>query len=395
MRRVAVLGANGQIGTPLLRRLALETDLDVVAISRNSVGAATLSDIACDIRIGSVAEAEGDRLIGDCDVVFNCIWPNLPSKQMAPENEAIIRSVAAAKNPQRLVQLSSIAVYGCVHPGSTFERPKPDTTYGKEKLSLEKYVQRILSNSSKEYVIIRLGHVFGPHQWLSRDILDLSRSGSFELPFDGDCPSNAIHIDELSEVFTQLIYADVESGIYNLAASPQRTWRYLFDWHCQACAIDSPVGMSIQESRRLRENYIMTSQKSVITSCLKQISGWLRSLPLQQLIGTGDLRSVGSAVLRYAPERLRIRVKSANAIREVGREIASLRKSLTTPAPWFFSDSMPGRYLDIPRQTDSMESLNRRVVELQNWHLARSRPQWSLLESSIAQWQVPDCSPGF
>jgi uncharacterized protein YbjT (DUF2867 family) len=83
--RVGVLGANGQIAATLLRRLAADSDIKPVAVCRNRVGATVISDVDCDVRIGSVADQDTAReLLSDCNVVVNCIWPNLPSTEIGP-----------------------------------------------------------------------------------------------------------------------------------------------------------------------------------------------------------------------------------------------------------------------------------------------------------------------
>jgi nucleoside-diphosphate-sugar epimerase len=381
--KVGVLGANGQIASTLLRRLAEADDIKPVAVCRNRVGAAVISDVDCDIRIGSVADEDtAKKLLNDCHAVVNCIWPNLPSKEIGPENEAIIRNLRDLKSLARVIHLSSVGVYGCIHSGSTFARPRPDTSYGREKLSLEKYVARVFSGSSLEYFIIRLGHVFGPHQWLSKSVIDLASGGGFSLPFDGDCPSNAIHVDELANELTWLVSGNIPSGTYNLAATPQQTWRQIFDWHTKICGLARVASMSNEDSNALRESYIRSSQRSMGTKCLIEILGWLRSLPVQQLIGSGELRNIGSKLLRLTPPSIRNRVKSANALRQAHLDIGALQKSTITPAPWFYSDAMPGQYLQAPFSTSYIERSLEREAQILKSYRAKSGPQWSFAAST-------------
>ena len=81
-RVVALLGANGQIGAALLKRLAADEGVKAVAICRNAVGAGAISDVDCEVRLGSIRdEGSAKKLLDDCDVVVNCIWPVLPSRE--------------------------------------------------------------------------------------------------------------------------------------------------------------------------------------------------------------------------------------------------------------------------------------------------------------------------
>ena len=388
--KVGVLGANGQIASTLLRRLTKDSDVKPVAICRNRVGAAVISDVDCDIRIGSVADEDTARkLLNDCHAVVNCIWPNLPSKEIRPENEAIIHNLRGLKSLTRVIHLSSVAVYGCIHSGSTFARPRPDTSYGREKLSLEKYVARVFSGSSVEYFIIRLGHVFGPHQWLSASVIDLAGSGAFSLPFDGDCPSNAIHVDELANALTWLVSGTLPSGTYNLAATPQQTWRQIFDWHTKICGLPRVTAMSKDDSKALRESYIRTSQRSMGIKCMIEILGWLRSLPVQQLIGSGEVRNVGSKLLRLMPESIKNRVKAANALRQVHLDIGALQRPIITPDPWFYSDAMPGQYLQALISSSHTERSLQRETQIRESYRAKSGPQWSFADPTDA-WTDSD-----
>ncbi|HTF37814.1 MAG TPA: NAD(P)-dependent oxidoreductase [Blastocatellia bacterium] len=388
--KVGVLGANGQIASTLLRRLAEDSDVKPVAVCRNRVGAAVISDVDCDIRIGPVADEDTARkLLNDCHVVVNCIWPNLPSKEIQPENQAIIHNLAELKSLTRVIHLSSVAVYGCIHSGSTFARPRPDTSYGREKLSLEKYVKRVFSGSSLEYFIIRLGHVFGPHQWLSNSVIDLAGSGRFSLPFDGDCPSNAIHVDELASALTWLVSKNIPSGIYNLAANPQQTWRQIFDWHTEICGLPRVTAMSNEDSKALRESYIRNSQRSMVIKSVVETLGWLRSLPVQQLIGSGEVRNAGSKLLRLMPESITNRVKSANALRQVHLDIGALQRPIIAPDPWFYSDAMPGQYLQAPHSTSYAERSLEREAQILESYRAKSGPQWSFADSPEA-WTDSD-----
>jgi nucleoside-diphosphate-sugar epimerase len=380
--RVGVLGANGQIAATLLRRLAADSDIKPVAVCRNRVGAAVISDVDCDVRIGSVADQDTAReLLSDCNVVVNCIWPNLPSTEIGPENEAIIDNLKQLQNLKRVVHLSSVAVYGCIHSGSTFARPLPDTSYGREKLSLEKYVAKMFSGSKREYFIIRLGHVFGPHQWLSTSVIDLAASGRFSLPFDGSCPSNAIHVEELASALTWLVSANVPSGTYNLAGTPQQTWRQIFDWHSEICGLPRVTAMSDEDSEALRESYIRNSQRSMGLKCLIEILGWLRSLPVQQLVGSGEVRNVGSRLLRLTPRSIKTRVKSANALRQARIDIGALEKATITPDPWFYSDAMPGQYLRATLSSSYTDGAKEREARILKSYRAKSGPQWTFADS--------------
>lgn len=390
--KVGVLGANGQIAATLLRRIAEESDAQPVAVCRNQVGATVIKDVDCDVRIGSVADPDtANKLLSDCDVVVNCIWPNLPSNGTELENEAIINNLGRVPRLARIIHLSSVAVYGCIYDGSTFLRPRPDTVYGREKLSLEKYVAGVFGGLSRDYFIIRLGHVFGPNQWLSKSVVHLTGSGNFKLPFDGTCPSNAIHVDEVADALTWLASAGISSGVYNLAATPQKTWREIFDWHAGICGLPRVLSMSDEGSRALRDSYIKNSQRSGGTKCLIESLSWIRSLPIQRLIGSGEMRNLCSRVLRLMPDSIRRPVKLGNALRHVNQEIVALERPTITPEPWLYSDAMPGPYIKAPHSASYTGRLTESENQILDWYRAKSAPQWSFMDSTN-EWKGSDRS---
>ena len=71
--RVAVIGANGRIGSSLLTRFQEAGGFEPVAVCRNAMGAALVDGAGCEVRHGPIAESESARrLLGDCDVAINC-----------------------------------------------------------------------------------------------------------------------------------------------------------------------------------------------------------------------------------------------------------------------------------------------------------------------------------
>lgn len=255
--RVAVTGAGGRVGSALVAHLASCGEFDVVAIVRNALTARLLEPVGAEIRVGSVTDPASSReALAGCDAVVNCAlasgWPGTARRQ----NEGILRNIAAAPGIQRVVHFSSVAVYGmCVDPRvSTFERPRPDSSYGVDKLRLERLAASLFSARGIRHYTVRLGHVYGPSQWISRDVLERVRDPAFALPFGGANPSNAVSIEAVVAAVRNLLRGNQPSGIGNLVDSPQSTWRTIYDLHTGLLA-RAPVGsLSDAESQALRDH---------------------------------------------------------------------------------------------------------------------------------------------
>src|ERR1700685_4774180 len=114
MKRVAILGANGQVGTEVSLRLRDVEGLEVVPIARNVSGSAFLRRNGMECRHGRISDpAEARSLIGDCDVVVNFALSNTAIPRIDRQtNRQIVRStVAAAKPGAPIVFASTIMVY--------------------------------------------------------------------------------------------------------------------------------------------------------------------------------------------------------------------------------------------------------------------------------------------
>ena len=122
MRKVAVTGGSGQLGTLILRRLLARADIDaVVCIDRSPprIASAKVQFIEADIR-----EQNLEHQFAGCDAVVHCaflVTSNAPADVYRSVNvegsKNVFRSAAAAGS-KAIVYMSSIAAYGCVpgHP---------------------------------------------------------------------------------------------------------------------------------------------------------------------------------------------------------------------------------------------------------------------------------------
>jgi hypothetical protein len=214
-------------------------------------------------------------------------------------------------------------------------------------MEAERRIAKIYGDSTKRYHIIRLGHVYGDEQWLSRYILENAADNRFRLPYDGNRSSNAIHVDDVTRALVGLIRDPCASGIYNLTPTPQQSWRDLFDWHTDACGLTRVHSMEEGQAKSLHNTFVLESRNSPLKKGLVVFGNLKQGFSLEWLLGSNDFKHLGNVVLSFLPARIERRMKAISAMRIVRNEIAMLR----TPSPsgsFLFSDAMPGPYLDIP-----------------------------------------------
>lgn len=383
--KVAVTGAAGHIGSVLVRRMLEFPHIEPVAICRNKMSAALIHSVAagCDIRIGSITEVNSTKkMLGDCDAVINCalaIVTGQPkiSRQL---NRAMVDSFSRMKNLKLLIHMSTVSVYGEYIDSKksqkrAFERPCPNGDYGRSKLYVERYAESLCLSRQIRYYILRLGHVYGAGMDRSREMIELAKTPNFRLPFNGELPSNMIHVERLAAMVIALISAPLACGIYNVAE--KRTWRQVFDWHTEAIGLGPVKGMSQNPSEDLRTIYRSAS-------VAREVGNWLRSLPILSLVRYPAFFNWIYRLLYVVPFSVTTRLATLYKRLETGRQISDLNGHYNGVVnPIFFIDAMPGAYLNLPSEAQvHCPSEGELSEELRIWYERFSRPTW--LRSSVS-----------
>jgi nucleoside-diphosphate-sugar epimerase len=358
--KVAVIGANGRIGPALTRYLSETEGLEVVAVSRNSLGRNSLGStllrhVDCEKRIGSIADPIlAQKLIGDCEIVVNCAFDRGLPRTSKIINQKIIYNIAKIEKITQVILLSTVALYGTlVHNGNmNFHSPRPDTPYGKLKRTLEKYAIKMLSQTNQNVYVLRTGHVYGPFQWLSKYIFETVKSESFTLPFNGRLPSNAIHIDNLSSGIRGLIFNSTESGIYNFTDYPQRSWREIYDWHTKLLNEPPVPGMDDDKSELQFKKHLEIYKRSMYARAVLDIVSWLKSIPFHNLEQLQSLRALMFLILSYSPLVLERGMKLIYDRWSAKKKVLKFSEQMFTPDPLLFCLEVPGPYLAIRKSSD-------------------------------------------
>jgi nucleoside-diphosphate-sugar epimerase len=380
--QVAVLGAGGQVGPHLLEHLSEDPRMSVRGICRNAVTAGPLRIAGFDVRCGSVTDAEtAEAMLGDCEVIVNCAAAsNAPTLQSRDQDQGLIRSLAALSGAKRLIHLSSVGVYGtCLDARrNTYAQPKPDWSYGREKLRLEGFLKQQFGGSTHQAMILRMGHVYGAEQWVSRRVLDTHDDPERRLPFDGRHLSNAVHVRNVVAAIRSLILDWAKPAIYNLADSPASTWREVFDWNTRAIGAPPVLAMGIEESRQWSVHHRRNAASSLGARLAVEVAAWLRSQPAGFVSACPSARTVVIELLEgLRLEKLQRRGQMRMQRLKVGGSLAP--HTQLTPEPWLFSDGAPGPQLAY--RGERGESDARAVAD---WHRLASHSE------AIWDWDSAD-----
>ncbi|MCW2950279.1 MAG: NAD-dependent epimerase/dehydratase [Thermoleophilia bacterium] len=228
VRRVAVTGASGYLGTAVVRHLRAR-GLDVFAYGRRPA-----DHVAVDVR---ERYTSWDLVRGpltappDVDAVVHCAsnvsdWG--PYGDFAAPNVVGTRNVIDTWPSARLVHISSASIYNDHHAGVLFEsdadpadraaagRVKWLSNYGRSK----RFAECEVAHAARDWAILRPHVIYGPEDTqLMPRLLEQVRHGRLVLPGNGRATRiSMVHIDNLVHAIDRALASDAV-GVFNVVDS--------------------------------------------------------------------------------------------------------------------------------------------------------------------------------
>ena len=263
MLKVAVLGANGFIGSRTVEMLHLEGLAEVRPIVRSMYTLARLSKFDLDCRVADAFDQSAlHTAFEGCDIVVHAI---------AGDHKTIVDSLAPtyraadAAGVRRIVYLSSGSVHGQspvsgTDENSTLNNRQP-IAYNNSKVFAEEQLQQLRKNGSVEVVMLRPGIVFGPRSfWVSSFASDLI-NGQAYLVNRGQGICNSIYIDNLVHaIYLTCNTENINGEVFIVGDDEKITWADLYGPIAEALGFDldklpeavyQPVSLSRKE--RIKE----------------------------------------------------------------------------------------------------------------------------------------------
>ena len=239
--KIAVIGANGNVGTEL--SYLLKDECDIIPIVRNKIGSVFLEHHGIKCRIADIANPDmAKSALKDIDIVVNSTWvsdrfsgsQNQTSRLV---NKTIIEnSFKYSKKNAVIIYLSTVRAFANkVDPTtSKFWPPRYDV----EKQFLEKIVKKDAAKYNKKGISFRCGHVFGEGQPNTRAIRKLlSQNKKITINVNPNALSNILHIMTLKDAIFKCLNENIKSETYSLVNHPQWTWKEIFDFYNNNCEL--------------------------------------------------------------------------------------------------------------------------------------------------------------
>jgi nucleoside-diphosphate-sugar epimerase len=253
--RVAVVGANGFVGSRLVEHWHLEERADVVPVVRRPEAAAGVLRFGLDCRVANALdERELTRAFAGCDAVVHAGAGPRPFVTQSP---ACVVRAAALAGADNVIYLSSMAVHGWnPRPGTDEATPLPrrqPVPYNRWKAHGERALRSACRETGTRFVILRPGIVYGPRsQWIAgfaRAVIE----GSASVVAGGRGICNAIYVDNLVHaVDLALEREEAADETFLVADDDAVTWRMLYEPVCEALghSWDAVADLPPRSSRR-------------------------------------------------------------------------------------------------------------------------------------------------
>ncbi|MDI6103235.1 NAD-dependent epimerase/dehydratase family protein [Actinoplanes sp. NEAU-A12] len=241
--RVVIVGASGNVGTALLRRLHAEPDLEITGVVRRPPEPTGPYANVTWHPIDVGADDATDRLaevVRGADAVVNLAWQIQPShdqRRLYRTNvlgsRAVFRAAIRAGVPA-LVHASSVGVYAA-GPKRAFVRETwlrtgiPESSYSRHKALVERMLDEIESDHPTLRIVrLRPGLIFQRDagteiaRYFAGPLLpgSLLRFGRIPVvPRNPGLRMQAVHADDVADAYLRVLRADVR-GAFNIAAGP-------------------------------------------------------------------------------------------------------------------------------------------------------------------------------
>jgi dTDP-4-dehydrorhamnose reductase len=220
--KIAVIGANGQLGTDLCRAFGASGE-EVVALNHDDIEVSDRTSVADAL---SKAQAEV--------VVNTSAMHNVPQCEEEPEKTFHVNAIGARNLAQvcneldaLLVQISTDYVFDGKKgkPYVEGDRPLPLNVYGNSKLAGEHFIQSLSNN----YFILRVSGLYGTHPCRAKGLnfvelmLKLAKERE-EVRVVDDEVLTPTFTEDIADQLVKLLHGTDRYGLYHATAEGSCSW---------------------------------------------------------------------------------------------------------------------------------------------------------------------------
>lgn len=233
-RRIAIIGANGQVGTEVCLFLRQHEDVEVIPICRTEVGGEFLRRSGLEPRYGTVGDpGQAGALLADCDLVADFSLPQGSSDEIRSAMREIIENATAyAPDGAPFVYLSSITAFGIPDFRGPLKHYRlARNRYGAFKRYAEKLTLSACQKTKRDAYVLRVGVVHGELQAVTRQTLRNMRETASLTAYVPDAPSFTVFAFSIAEALVAISQGHEQPGRYTLVSNPAWSWKDLVEYY--------------------------------------------------------------------------------------------------------------------------------------------------------------------
>lgn len=219
-----VTGGSGFVGSHLIELLIAEGH-DVRALARSEASSRYIESLGAVAVIGDIEQPESlAGVCNDCDVVYHAaarvdmVGSEADFLKTTVEGTRSMMNAAAASGVRRFVHVSSCGAYHpkyykagiAIDENTPMEEPPKWFQYGRAKY----FAERVITDdcpSAMDWVIVRLGYVYGPRNQTMHDYVEPAmRDKMMRIVGDGKNPMAFVYVGDVARAI--LLAGTVEAA---------------------------------------------------------------------------------------------------------------------------------------------------------------------------------------
>jgi nucleoside-diphosphate-sugar epimerase len=288
---IAVIGANGQVGTEVCLYLNQMNDVQVKPISRTELGSSFLRRCGLECYHGSVeSESDAKRLLADCDLVADFSLIKGKAFQIRKTITTMVSNgIRFSPQKAQYVYISTVMAFGMSSKDVTFRKHLfSASVYGATKRYGEKLARKVGEKTGKSVYALRLGQVHGELQEDSRSIRNGLKDELTYVPTD---LSWTVFAFTIAEALANIAKGKERPGLYTMVSVPQWSWKDVHEFYCAQKGVvpnvvyEPPTNESQKDSKKSKMyNFLFKKTKDVLTPYREIIAGYiLHAMPKIEL----------------------------------------------------------------------------------------------------------------
>ncbi len=277
--RILLLGATGFIGTNLVLRLAEDTTNEITVVGKDGFQFDMFSRLSAQnirfIQSNVCFETDFNELLRDADIVYHLLSTSVPTTSNIHVAEELKANVLLSANlfeacvhqgVKKVVFLSSGGtVYGrdVVCPLAEDAPTNPITSYGLQKLTIEKLLYLYHYMHHLDYRIIRLSNPYGPFQQpngilgaVTTFTYKALRGEEIHVYGDGSVVRDFIYIDDAIRGILKIVDGESQYRTFNLGCGYGTSIKTVLDTISKVLGVKLNVRYSEARSVDVPVNYL-------------------------------------------------------------------------------------------------------------------------------------------